>query len=45
MVEEWGDNDLDKEDEAQVYKDREMDDWKDLNPKGSGNTGTLGYKY
>jgi immunoglobulin-binding protein 1 len=43
LVAEWGD--ADKEDDEKVKKDRDFDDWKDLNPKGSGNTGTQGYKY
>eukprot|EP01128_Nolandella_sp_AFSM9_P006976 TRINITY_DN3703_c0_g1_i1.p1 TRINITY_DN3703_c0_g1~~TRINITY_DN3703_c0_g1_i1.p1 ORF type:complete len:389 (+),score=124.41 TRINITY_DN3703_c0_g1_i1:107-1168(+) len=44
-IEEWGDNDLDKEDPNEVYKEREMDEFKDDNPRGSGNTGTKGYAY
>lgn len=44
-VQEWGTEDLDKEDEEELMKTREFDAWKDDNPKGSGNTGARGYKY
>jgi len=39
MVKEW------EEDEAELKKERDFDEFKDDNPKGSGNTGTKGYKY
>jgi hypothetical protein len=32
-------------DEEGIYKKRDWDDWKDDNPKGSGNTGNKGYVY
>jgi len=34
-----------EEDENEVYKKREWDEWLEENPKGSGNTGTKGYYY
>jgi immunoglobulin-binding protein 1 len=41
-VKEFGDDD----DEAEeLKKTREFDNFKDENPRGSGNTGTKGYKY
>lgn len=42
LVKEFGDDD----DEAEeLKKTRDFDDFKDQNPRGSGNTGTKGYKY
>jgi hypothetical protein len=32
-------------DEEGIYKKRDWDDFKDNNPKGSGNTGNKGYVY
>jgi len=32
-------------DQEEVYKQRDFDAFKDDNPRGSGNTGTKGYKY
>uniref|UniRef100_A0A6B2L9C4 TAP42-like family protein n=1 Tax=Arcella intermedia TaxID=1963864 RepID=A0A6B2L9C4_9EUKA len=42
LVKEYGDDDEEME---QLKKDREFDDYKDEHPRGSGNTGTKGYKY
>jgi len=44
LVKEYGD-DAEVENEIELYKKREFDDWLDDNTKGSGNTGTKGYKY
>jgi len=42
LVKEYGDDD----DEAEeLKKTRDFDDYKDDHPRGSGNTGTKGYKY
>eukprot|EP01126_Amoeba_proteus_P031643 TRINITY_DN309_c0_g1_i8.p1 TRINITY_DN309_c0_g1~~TRINITY_DN309_c0_g1_i8.p1 ORF type:complete len:331 (+),score=89.80 TRINITY_DN309_c0_g1_i8:63-1055(+) len=41
LVKEYGDD----EDETKLKEKREMDDWKDDHPRGSGNTGTKGYRY
>jgi len=38
-------NDDQGEDTENIYKQREFDAFKDDNPRGSGNTGTKGYKY
>jgi len=47
LVKEFGDPDDDEVEggENNVFKKRDWDDWKDDNPKGSGNTGTKGYNY
>jgi len=42
LIKEFGDDD----DEAEeLQKTRDFDEYKDQNPRGSGNTGTKGYKY
>jgi len=42
LVKEYGD---DEEEAEELKKTRDFDDFKDQNPRGSGNTGTKGYKY
>jgi len=42
LVKEFGDSD---DDEAELKKNRDWDDWKDDHKKGEGNTGTKGYYY
>jgi len=42
LVKEFGDSD---DDEVELKKKRDWDDWRDDNKKGSGNTGTKGYYY
>lgn len=42
LVKEFGDSD---DDEAELQKKREWDEWKDDHKKGEGNTGTKGYHY
>jgi len=42
LVKEYGD---DEEEAKELKKTRDFDDFKDQNPRGSGNTGTKGYKY
>jgi len=41
LVKEYGDEDND----TKLQETRDFDDWKDEHPRGSGNTGTKGYKY
>lgn len=41
-MKEFGDSD---DDEVKLKETRDFDDWKDDHPRGSGNTGTKGYKY
>jgi immunoglobulin-binding protein 1 len=42
LVKEFGDSD---DDEVELQKKRDWDDWKDDHKKGEGNTGTKGYHY
>jgi len=42
LVKEYGD---DEEEAEELKKTRDFDDFKDEHPRGSGNTGTKGYKY
>jgi len=42
LVKEFGDSD---DDEVELQKKRDWDDWKDEHKKGEGNTGTKGYHY
>jgi len=42
LVKEYGD---DEEETEELQKTRDFDAFKDEHPRGSGNTGTKGYKY